>query len=352
MLDGALGNSETSEPSPFASSPAAASSSPPATSANTPGSSLLAGAAVPHDPAILLDDNLPAEPKEDMMVAKLSQLDQTFKSMHIAAYIGKSASAQSYKFAMDIAEDGRLLRDQALKHPKAIREKFWALLPVRSYFLCCYVCHLFTPRQWERLLYEVKLAAYDFPEPDLLSLLVDAYFDNVNNLLPILHRPTFEKELRIGMHLHQEAFGAVVLLVCANGARFVTDRRVLLDMDDPDSWLSAGWKWFSQVGIAKKSMISTHRLHDLQIYCVSHTLPQNVLWMAHKLLKLGCVYLMSAARTSVCYNLVGIGLRLAQEIGAHKRAVYHDTPTVEDELFKRAFWYYSCYLQCLRTSLT
>jgi hypothetical protein len=36
--------------------------------------------------------------------------------------------------------------------------------------------------------------------------------------------------------------------------------------------------------------------------------------------------------------MVGIGLRLAQDVGAHRRRSHHGPPTVEDELSKRAFW--------------
>ena len=67
----------------------------------------------------------------------------------------------------------------------------------------------------------------DFPPPDLLSKLVDAYFTHLNIYLPLLHRPSFEKCLREGLHLIQVTFGAIVLLVCANGARWVDDPRVV-----------------------------------------------------------------------------------------------------------------------------
>lgn len=30
---------------------------------------------------------------------------------------------------------------------------------------------------------------------------------------------------------------------------------------------------------------------------------------------------------------------MAQDVGAHRRKVYSKAPTVEDELWKRAFWY-------------
>jgi hypothetical protein len=37
--------------------------------------------------------------------------------------------------------------------------------------------------------------------------------------------------------------------------------------------------------------------------------------------------------------MAGIGIRLAQEVGCHRRKMYASTLTVEDELWKRAFWY-------------
>ena len=39
--------------------------------------------------------------------------------------------------------------------------------------------------------------------------------------------------------------------------------------------------------------------------------------------------------------MVGVGLRLAQDVGAHRRQLHHGPPTIEDELWKRAFWYVS-----------
>jgi hypothetical protein len=36
--------------------------------------------------------------------------------------------------------------------------------------------------------------------------------------------------------------------------------------------------------------------------------------------------------------MVGMGIRLAQDVGAHRRKAYHPKWSVEDELMKRAFW--------------
>lgn len=40
----------------------------------------------------------------------------------------------------------------------------------------------------------------------------------------------------------------------------------------------------------------------------------------------------------VSWLLVSIGLRKAQDVGAHRKKVYHARPTVEEELWKRAVW--------------
>lgn len=37
--------------------------------------------------------------------------------------------------------------------------------------------------------------------------------------------------------------------------------------------------------------------------------------------------------------MVGVGIRLAQDVGAHRKRKTKDPMTVEDELWKRAFWY-------------
>lgn len=36
--------------------------------------------------------------------------------------------------------------------------------------------------------------------------------------------------------------------------------------------------------------------------------------------------------------MVGIGIRLAQDVGAHRRKYDRNNMTMEDEMWKRAFW--------------
>ena len=211
----------------------------------------------------------------------------------------------------------------------------------------------------------------DFPPPDLLEKLIDLYFKNMNDYLPLLHRPTFEQGVREGLHLRDEGFGSTVLLVCANGSRFTDDPRVLLD--DNTIPQSAGWKWFQQVQMVRKSLLAPPRLYDLQIYAVRHpcpiarspvrrrgdrgripsvvssmltafALPYALIHVSARDLRLSMYaqltagFLQGTSAPQACWTIIGIGVRMAQDVGAHRKKVYSSSPTVEEELWRRAFW--------------
>lgn len=159
---------------------------------------------------------------------------------------------------------------------------------------------------------------YRFPDPDLLTSLVDLYFANTNTFLPLLHQPMFEKSLSDNLHRRDDGFGAVVLLVAAVGARFSDDPRVALP--GTDAMHSAGWAWFNQVQMVRRSLFSPPSLYDLQIYCLS------------------ALFLQGSSAPQSCWTIIGIGIRLVQDVGAHRRKVYGINLTTEDELWKRAFW--------------
>ena len=118
------------------------------------------------------------------------------------------------------------------------RPEHWKLLPVRErIFRFRYFLSLLSA-QWERALFRKPTIQpendleFDFPEPTLLQTLVDNYFHYVNLESPLLHRPTFEKELLGNLHKREPAFGAIVLLVCAIGSRYTEDPRVRLSEDE------------------------------------------------------------------------------------------------------------------------
>lgn len=89
----------------------------------------------------------------------------------------------------------------------------------------------------------------------------------MNDMFPLLHKPTFTAGLNVGLHLRDSGFGAVVLLVCACAAPFTNDPRVLLSGTDDRK--SAGWKWFQAVEDWRKvtSSMAPAQLYDLQV-CV------------------------------------------------------------------------------------
>ncbi|KAF8971207.1 fungal-specific transcription factor domain-containing protein [Flammula alnicola] len=143
-----------------------------------------------------------------------------------------------------------------------------------------------------------ELPAYVYPDEDLMLSLIDLFFVHINHFLPLLHRPTFEKSVAERLHFSDPMFGATLLLVCAHGARYSDDRRVLAD--GSDSPRSAGWKWFEQLHVSFGQSSETR---------------QGV------------------------WAQIGLAVRLSQEVGAHRRRKASDAlPSTEDELWKRAFW--------------
>ncbi|KAF7289641.1 Zn(2)-C6 fungal-type domain-containing protein [Mycena chlorophos] len=134
---------------------------------------------------------------------------------------------------------------------------------------------------------------YVFPEDNLLVSLATLYFTHFNFYYPLLHRDTFERDLANGLHLKSETeFGATVLLVCALGAQYSTDPRVRSGIREAPP----GNVWFDQVDLAGSAQPS---LYTLQSYC------------------LATLYLEHTSGARACWTVVGTGIRLAQEIGAH-----------------------------------
>ncbi|KAJ7723932.1 fungal-specific transcription factor domain-containing protein [Mycena metata] len=165
------------------------------------------------------------------------------------------------------------------------------------------------------------MPAYDFPDDDLLQSLIQLYFSSVNPFLPLLHRPTFDNAVNRRLYLTHSGFAKTVLLVCAVGARYSTDPRVSIPDTPPRE--TAGWKWFDQVKLSGHMVHSHPTLYDLQSYCAS---------------TLAAMFLECTSSPRACWTLVGFGMRLGQDIGAHRYKVRHTFPTVEQELEKRASW--------------
>jgi Fungal specific transcription factor domain len=181
----------------------------------------------------------------------------------------------------------------------------------------------FRPEYWQPNPWELvhapkrQLHEFEFPPNDLLDSLVNIYFLSNNCHFPLLHRPTFEQNYRSGLHETSAPFAEILLLVCAIASRCCDDPRVLLDPAYPHS---AGWKYYEQVNVTDRSLVMPPTLLDLQSYVLAA-------W-----------YLLESSCNYAAWALTGIGLRMAQDVGAHRKKVYRNPMALEDESWKRAFW--------------
>ncbi|EJU04909.1 hypothetical protein DACRYDRAFT_114226 [Dacryopinax primogenitus] len=182
------------------------------------------------------------------------------------------------------------------------------------------------PEFWQPYEWELRTWAnqewrvpVEWPEEDLMNSLIELYFENSNNFWPLLHRPTFDKLLADKLHERDMSFTAVVMLTLAVGSRYSDDPRVLID-PNATTRHSAGWKYFEQIKNFRKTIMARPSLFDLQIFVLS------------------CIFLQGSSVPHACWTVVGVGLRFAQDVGAHRQKSYRGGDMVDDELWKRAFW--------------
>ncbi|KAJ7122397.1 fungal-specific transcription factor domain-containing protein [Mycena epipterygia] len=162
------------------------------------------------------------------------------------------------------------------------------------------------------------LPSYLFPDDELLMSLISLYFQNVDPFLPLLHRHTFESGVRQKFHLTHAGFGKTVLLVCALGTQYSTDSQPTCTPGNL-SPRPPGWRWFEHVDLFGH-MAHTHpTIYDLQSYCLAAAF-------------------VNCACPRVAWTLVGLGIRLAQDIGAHCFKPRSTATSLEQELEKRASW--------------
>lgn len=121
---------------------------------------------------------------------------------------------------------------------------------------------------WEDNIGEIQRnRPYVFPPPDLMSQLVNLYFQELNIYLPVLHRPTFERSIQSQLHFRDNGFASALLLVCAIGARWSSDKRACV-YGGSCKKESRGWAWFNDVQEQRIAYTSFPGLYDLQFFAV------------------------------------------------------------------------------------
>jgi hypothetical protein len=51
------------------------------------------------------------------------------------------------------------------------------------------------------------------------------------------------------------------------------------------------------------------------------------------------MFLQGSSAPQAGWSIIGVGIRMAQDVGAHRRKMYGEIPSAEKEQWKRAFWY-------------
>nr|GAT58162.1 predicted protein [Mycena chlorophos] len=237
-----------------------------------------------EDDGVLFDEKVPSEwPMRQIVRHNASE-----------RFYGRTSSINFVKALMRVrAEAG----DSHAPQIQWARPQFWSIKP------------------WE-ITPEIYVPQI-FPEPDLLDAFIKLFFLHVNPLVFVLHAPTFHRAVAAGLHLVDQDFGSVVLVVCAVGAKLSDDPRALLEgTSDP---LSAGWRWWSQVRPIPASFAQSATLHQLQVIALT------------------ALYLGSSSTPESCWSTIGAGLRMATDVGAHRR-MRSSGDTIQSEMYKRVFW--------------
>ncbi|KAJ7703127.1 fungal-specific transcription factor domain-containing protein [Mycena rosella] len=186
--------------------------------------------------------------------------------------------------------------------------------------------------QWEGFEVDVeKLLASvldEFPPTSLAAALIDLYFIHVNSQLPLLHRPTFERQFREKLHHRNIWFTCVCLGIFAAASRWSNDPLVLpRNCNRTDSggldWKCAGWHYHNVA-------MGIHRIRQSLLYpaCLEEIQTFSLL----------ALFLRGTVNHPAAWMFISLGLRKAQDVGAHRKKVYGDTPSLDAELWKRAFW--------------
>ncbi|KIY67537.1 hypothetical protein CYLTODRAFT_422417 [Cylindrobasidium torrendii FP15055 ss-10] len=170
-----------------------------------------------------------------------------------------------------------------------------------------------TMHPWESQCVSQPPQTFIFPEPDLMATLVDLFFAYPATHLPVLHEPTFRRDLAAGFHHVNDSFAKVVLCVCAIASRCTNDPRCLLEGGHRHS---SGWRFFSQT--LTQSFTLSPTVYDVQFCCLYSS------------------FIMGTSIPQSCWTMIGVGIRYAVDLGLHRR--HQGELTVEAEIKRRVVW--------------
>lgn len=150
----------------------------------------------------------------------------------------------------------------------------------------------------------------EYPSSDVVDHLIELYFEFVYPQMPIVHRPTFLKEVQMRDTITDPSWRCLFLNILANAVSF-TDRP---ELKEKGKEFHSGAKYYMD------DTMNSARLVSLQA----------LVYM--------CMYLQSNAAASPVWMLLGAAVRFGQELGLHRDASRWNFTPIEQEIRKRVFW--------------
>ncbi|KAF7351484.1 Zn(2)-C6 fungal-type domain-containing protein [Mycena sanguinolenta] len=205
-------------------------------------------------------------------------------------FLGKSSGAMLFHKAHELKDEYYMAEASESEHQVSRRPEFWTARP-------------WQPRTPTR-------PRYTFPPADLLSSLVELYF-----AYSAIYTPPPPPPLLPSRTFRQPA----------PSGRQIRRHRALCMRDR--------FAFFNQVGAGAQmnGIFESPKLFDIQRICLS-------------------IQFVEGSAQQGAWTLVGIGIRMAQEMGAHRRQL-RQPHTLEAELWRRAFWVLVAYDRGLSTGM-
>ncbi|TIC24928.1 hypothetical protein E3Q10_03650 [Wallemia mellicola] len=144
----------------------------------------------------------------------------------------------------------------------------------------------------------------DFGDERLYMLLVEIYFDKVNSTLPLLNKKRFVAE--ISQRKLERKFASILILVCALGALYCDDQRVLLPSREPFRFLAGSSFLATYKRKAPDYSLSAATLEDIQALILLQ------------------MFVQRSTHLKSSWNLNGAALVIAEDIGLHLQSALPD----------------------------
>ncbi|PWZ02906.1 hypothetical protein BCV70DRAFT_143909, partial [Testicularia cyperi] len=241
-------------------------------------------------------------PDERFIVTKSDKLavDEVAPQTH--KFIGKASAMHLLPLVEKLS--GRDKTDLGL-YPKGARPEFWIL-----------------PSGLMDAPGDVSLVMDLWPEPDLATSLLDAYFARLNHDFPMINEAQFRDEYGNKPELRKDPeWVARAFAVFMAASQHLLDDRTQADPKDPHSR-------------------GVHFWHAVKTLAWRNTPFERPLWRVQTMLLCTLFQMGTPVSASASWFLLGGAIRALLDIGAHRKPTARKLglSRVDEESFKRVFW--------------